>query len=323
MPIDFSNQQATLTPGQQAVAQLEASQAPARENLSLSEVLGESGAPPFGQAPTQPDALNDLAKTFGVPVVAGQDTSAALLPVLELIAKNGHQAEQSVQQNAQYQPPQQQQAPQAPQQVQGIQQQSPQQVDPANIRFDDIQLGDDASPEVQNAFKQLAERSNAALQAVSGRAEQATRASAHIAHQAQQQADATKQAEQSKTTDRAINYLDSLASPNYGVGQQRSLVQTLASEQVMRTAGSLIRGMRNYGQELPIEQVVQAAIAMNNGGKVPAPAQQVQTPQGGLPPVAPQGSPAPVPTAVGSSGSGSSLMADPEYLAGARAILAR
>ena len=260
-------------------------------------------------ADAAPDPINDLGSAFGVTGADSAATAAALRPVLEMMARGGQQHQQ------QFQPQQ------PPQNSQGFQPQPPQQV-PGPLDLSDIDLGD-ASPEVARAFKALSERSQAAINAATQQAnqvQQALYAQQHQQHAAQQQAEAQQQAQ---VTQRAVSYIDTLASPKYGVGQNRTMVQTIAAEQVMATAGKLIRGMESYGKVLPIEQVMQAAILMVDGA-LPSPAAAAAAPS--YPSLGQTQAPGSAPAIrrqVGSSGGGQILMADAEFLDGARAILAR
>jgi heterodisulfide reductase subunit A-like polyferredoxin len=188
---------------------------------------------------------------------------------------------------------------------------------------DDLDLGEDASPEIVKAFKTLGARSQKAIQAATAQAVAAQAAAANTAVQYQNQVNQANANQQAEVSARAVSYLDNLASPKYGVGTQRTMVQTLASEQVMQTAGNLIRGMQNYGQVLPIEQVMSAAILMVDGNVPQAPAAATPT-QGGLTPTPPKGVATPVKTKqIGSSGAAQQMMGDAEFMEGARAIMSR
>ena len=101
------------------------------------------------------------------------------------------------------------------------------------------------------------------------------------------------------------------------------MIQTFASEQVMRATGDLYRGMSRYGQAPPIESVVNAAI-LQIEGKLPEAAPVVAAPVTPAPaPFTARGSaPAPVKN-TGSAGVGGNLMSDPRFMEGAREILNR
>jgi len=271
--------------------------------------------PPGLQLP--PDTgLAELGQTFGLPAETTKDpaaTKTALQPMLEMVAKVGRQQQQT--------PPPLEQPP-AP-----YQQQQPQQATavppvPPEFRFDDLDLGDDATPEMKKAFQTLGERSKTAIQAVNTQALQAQQAAvaSYQALEAQQQG--AEERDNQKTAQQAVQYLDSLASPKYGVGDNRSLIQTVASEKIMQTAGYLLRGMRSYGQTMPIEQVVRSAILLSDGD-VPTPPVQTAPGYPALPPSTPPGPTPPPRRGTGSAAGGGALMDDPEYLAGARQILDR
>ena len=272
-----------------------------------------SGSPGTGttEAPADDKGVQELGQFFGIEGTDPAATKAALKPVLEMMAQNGDVPQQpQPQQYANYQSPQQQQAP------------PPQEPDLSEVSFDDLDLGEDASPQIIKAFKAMGERSQKAIKAAISQSAAAQAAVAATSKQFQQQQYDTEQAAQNEVTTRAVSYIDNLASPKYGVGNNRTLVQTLASQVVMTKAGNLIRGMKAYGQVLPIEQVMGAAILMVEGELPQAPAQSVPG-TAALNPSTPKG-PAPVPKrTVGSAGAGQQLMGDPEFLDGARAILAR
>ena len=283
------------------------SAAPAADVPSLADILGSG--PETTPVAEADKSIVELGAQFGIQGADAAATKAALQPVLELMARGG--------QNQQQQAPQQQQGPQQYENYQAPQQQQ------EEISFDDIELGDDVSPEIAKAFKQLGARSSKAIKAATAQAMAAQAAAANTAVQYQQQLAQANQNQQAEVSQRAIAYLDNLASPKYGVGSQRTMVQTLASEQVMSTAGNLIRGMQNYGQVLPIEQVMSAAILMVDGSLPTAPAAPVQS-TSGLTPTAPKGATAAAPVRqVGSAGLGQQLMSDADYMEGARAIMSR
>ena len=276
-----------------------------------------------GPAATTNSDMAKVAEALGVKVTPGQDVTAALTPMLDLIAKSGAAQEQSqLLQQQQTQP----QYANTPQVVQGLdlqtQQGAPAPAPEIDLKFDDVDLGD-ADPKIQKAFQALAGKSQKAIAAL---AQEAQKARQEAVNASAQFAESAKQAqinEQQSIANQAIQYLDGLASPEFGVGQNRTMAQTLASEQVMRQTGLLIRGLNQYGQTMPIEQVVSAAI-VSTGRQLPA-AQQAPAPAAGLAPVpaaAGLGA-APLPAVSGSAGPPGSMMSDPEYMAGARAILAR
>jgi hypothetical protein len=241
-----------------------------------------------------------------------------------MIAKGGMQQELQQQQN--FQQPQAnnygQIAPPPPAPVQ----QAPVQQAPAPVadfNMDDVDLGD-ASPGVVKAFKAMAAHSKQAVAAANKNADAALRASYEVHSQWQEQSNATQQAQEAEVGNRAVAYLDSLAAPKYGVGQSRNMVQTMAAEQVMRHAGHIIRGMKAYGQSMPIESVMNAAIFAVDG-QMPAVAPAgVPTPTSALAPQTPTGTtPAANVRGVGSTGVAQNMMGDAEYMDGARAILSR
>jgi len=276
---------------------------------SINDIIG---APADPAVPAADQGVKDLGQYFGVEGVDAAATTAALKPVLEMMAQGGRQAQQQQQAQPPAQPPQNSQQQEAP----------PLNLDTPVLDMDGIDLGDDVSPEIAKAFKQLGERSQKAIGAATAQAKAAQEAAQQNQYVMYDQQQKQYQNQKQEVTTRAVNYLDGLASPKYGVGENRTLVQTLASEQVMQTAGNLIRGMEVYGKVMPIEQVMGAAIMMAGD---PVPATPAALPPGvpALSPSAPTGV-APSPTrGVGSGGAGRSLMNDGEFLDGARAILAR
>ncbi len=310
-----------LSAGQQAVVQQEKDQQALAQSSrvandpTLADIFGDKAPAAGSNAAVNDSGLAELGQFFGIEGNDPVATKAALKPVLEMMAKSGDIPQQQYQQ-----PPQQQQ--QQLQQQQPPQEQAPQEQAPTEVTFDDLDLGEDASPEIVKAFKAMGDRSQKAIKAAVAQSTAAQAAVAATTRQFQQQQQASEQAAQTEVTTRAIQYIDNLASPTYGVGNNRTLVQTLHSQAVMTEAGKLIRGMKSYGQAMPIENVMQAAIYRVTGELPAAPVQQKQE-QAALNPTAPKG-PAPPPRrSVGSAGDGQQLMGDPEYLDGARAIMAR
>ena len=301
-----------VSPPPISAAQIIAPAAAPAKTPTYAEVTAAAAATPgtASGAPVVNKGLQELGSYFGLSPEAAKDdasTTAALKPVLDLIAQGGAPVQQApVQQAPVPQPVPVQQAPAA-----------------ADFKFDDLNLGEDASPELVKAFRALGERSQAAIQAANTQAAAAqtsatATAQAYVNHQ--------KQAElnhQQQVSDRALTHIDSLASPKYGVGAARTMVQSFAAEQVMRATGNLIRGMERYGQSPPIEQVVNAAI-LQIEGKLPEAAPVAAAPViPALTPAVARGT-APAPAkSTGSAGVGGSLMSDPRFMEGARAILSR
>ena len=307
--------QAPIAAAPPTIADIIGSPPPQISVPGLSPQTGAT-APPVVDA--TPNPITDLGSVFGVTGADPAATAAALRPVLEMMAKGGQQQQQ-------FHPQQQQQQfhpQQPPQNSQGFQPQSPQQPEPNALDFSDIDLGD-MSPEVAKAFKQLSERSQTAIAAATSKANEVQQALYTQQQEYNAQQEQVSLGQQAEVANRAVRYLDSLASPKYGVGKNRTMVQTIAAEQVMAAAGRLISGSDAYGQQLTIEQIMQGAVLMIDGA-VPAPA----APQA-APPIVPLGqfqAPGSAPAVrrqVGSSGGGQILMGDAEFLDGARAILAR
>lgn len=280
---------------------------------AAAAAIGQPAPTPAGTTAQATDEMAKVAASLGVNVAPGTDVKAALAPMLDMLAKSGAAQEQKQYANT-------------PQPVRGLDLQSQQGIPapapapaaPATINVADLDLGE-ASPEIKKAFKALV-ANQAALQQ---EAEQAKKAAITASNQVMQQAQQAQVNEQQAIANQAISYLDGLASPEYGVGASRTMAQTLAAEQVMRQTGLIMRGLNQYGQTMPVEQIVSAAI-VSTGRDVPK-ANLVPPAAGGLPPTpAAAGlSAAPVVQTIGTSGPPGSMMADPEYMAGARAILAR
>ena len=284
-----------------------------------------------GVGPTTPDAtptetpaadtgLQELGQYFGVPSGEGstaESTAAALRPVIDMIARGGMNQRQQQQQASTYEQhtPTQESAPRA-----GAP--APNQVDPSDFAFDDIDLGE-ASPEIVKAFKAMGARSQQAIQAIQAQAEAAKNSAERTQQHLQNQANHAQQQQESEVSNRAVGYLDSLASAKYGVGQNRTLVQQIAAEQVMTHAGHIIRGMQSYGKTLPIESVMQAAVLAVEGTLPTAPTPGLPTPATALSPQSPQGGALPMVKNVGSAGGGDAMLNDAEFMDGARAILNR
>lgn len=295
------------------VPAMSGAEAVAAAQARVTPVRTAPATPATPATPAAPTSkLGELSQFFGVTETDPVKATAALRPVLDLLAKGGHQQPAPVQQVAPVQQPAPAAAVQTP-------------VTPAEpASFADLDLGEDASPEIVKAFKSLASQSEKAILAANAQAETAQKmaTATHEAYELQQ-----KQAnmdEQQQVANQAIGYLDTLASPKYGVGNNRNFVQQLAAEQVMTTAGKMLRGMKAYGQVLPIEDVVSTAILLIDGVLPTPAAPAAAAPVAAFSPVAATGQVvAPAVQNVGSSGAGGSMMADPEFMAGARAILAR
>ena len=146
-------------------------------------------------------------------------------------------------------------------------------------------------------------------------------------------------AELTRRTEAAI---DAMASAKYGVGGQKTFAQQVSRDNLKRLAGSIIHGLQNVpNQQIPvIEQIVKLAAFYDNGGNLPQPAQNqpsgmfppgLLTPnqQGMVPnvPAAPQqltfrqpGAQPPVRPIVNEK---DNYLRDPQYMAGAKAIMQR
>jgi len=285
---------------------------------AAAAAIGQPAPTPAGTTAQATDEMAKVAASLGVTVAPGTDVKATLAPMLDMLAKSGAAQEQSQQLQQQQQP----QYANTPQPVQGLdlqsQQGAPAPAAPATINVADLDLGE-ASPEIKKAFKALVANQGALQQ----EAQQARQAAIQASNQVTQQAQQAQVNEQQAIANQAISYLDGLASPEYGVGANRTMAQTLAAEQVMRQTGLIMRGLNQYGQTMPVEQIVSAAI-VSTGRDVPK-ANLVAPTAAGIPPtpVAAGLTAAPVAQTVGTSGPPGSMMADPEYMAGARAILAR
>lgn len=263
-------------------------------------------------------SIADLGQKFGVAGADVATTKAALRPVIEMLARGGA----NQQAPPQIGPNQYGQMQDAPMPIQA----PPAAAPPASagpLSFEDFKLGDDVDPGIIKAFKTLTERSNAAIAAVQAEAAKAGQ-TAQVLQQQQIMAQRRQhESQQNEVSNRAVQYLDSLASPKYGVGQNRNMVQTMSSENVMRTAGNLIRGMSQYGQTMPIEQVMQAAILMVDGELPTAAAAPAANTPALMQTAAPTALPVVAQTRPGSAGSGGAMMADADFINGARAILSR
>ena len=288
-------------------------------DVSLADLPSSSATPPPAADPTPSKidpAYQELNQHFGIDSSTLADDAAAvaaLRPVIGMLAQSG------VPQNAPVQP-------------QGVdpgtvpvtpgQPLPPDTTTVPEFSFDDVDFGD-AGPEVEKAFKKLGAQNQKALQQVMGEA-QAAKKSADEAKQIFVNSNAQSvQAQEQQVLSRANSYLDTLASAKYGVGQQRTMIQQMASQQVMQIAGNIIRGTQNHGQTPPsIEAVMKSAIVYIEG-KLPVPAPPAIPPVPGLAHQTATGAaPAPV-QGSGSAGSGGELMNDPKFMDGARAIMSR
>ena len=209
-----------------------------------------------------------------------------------------------------------------------VAQQPAEEFKPIEIDFESEEF-EDAPPSIVKAMKLLNQQANQQLKAAADREKAAAKAAADqkTAWEAQQQQQVNQQ--QQEVSRRAYDHVDKLNSPRFGVGQNRTLIQRIAVQEVMNTADNIIRGLQSFGGQTPtIEAIVDAALLrLNARRESPAPQQQPQ--QQVLPIQAyqrqPLGAPAPQQNrrGAGSAGQGGTLMNDAEYMAGARAILSR
>lgn len=287
--------------------------APSTDAPALS-VTPDPAAPESTPSKIDP-AYKELNQYFGIDSSGLADdasASAALRPVIGLLAQSG------VPQNAPIQPQGVDPGtiPVAPEQPL-----SPTATVP-DFSFDEVDFGE-AGPEVKKAFQAQAAQNQKALQQVMGEA-QAAKKSADEAKQAFVNSNAQSvHAQEQQVLSRANSWLDTLQSPKYGVGQNRTMIQQMASQQVMQVAGNIIRGTQNHGQTPPAIETIMRAAVVYIEGKLPTPATPPTTPVPGLPHQTASGvAPAPV-NGSGSAGSGGELMSDKEFLDGARSILSR
>ncbi len=295
----------------------------------------DAGDPTVVTSPTDPTApatasdLQNLAGVFGVdPAVAGDpsQTAAALTPIINMLAEAGKAKSAVSPLPASYQPAVfNQQAAPAPAPSTPAQPAADPVVD-FTISEEDLA---DAPPGVAKALQALASRQQKAYEQAVAQTKAAQAQAEQIQQgqllQNQQQAAYYEQQVESRSN----AYLDSLKSPTYGVGANRTLMQTIATQNVTNAAQDIIRGLQSYGGNIPtIENVMYAAI-LSVGGQVPGVPAQVAAPlPAGLPPGGAQqpGVGAPAVGRVkpnGSAGAGGQLMSDPKYMEGARAIMAR
>lgn len=125
--------------------------------------------------------------------------------------------------------------------------------------------------------------------------------------------------------DRALGAIDALADPRYGVGGNQNFTQQIARENLLRTADRIIQGMVGAGKNPPtIEKLINMAV-LAESGKLPA-AKAAAGGKGAPPAPVAGGSQQQIPAGVSHRKTGGeidSYLGDKDYMAGARAILAR
>ena len=267
--------------------------------------------------------FQELNNVFGIDssnIQNNEAASAALRPVINMIAQTG--MNHNVTPWNQLAPPPRNDGP--GQLAPPPSNDGPGQLAPPTLpdfSFKGVDFGE-AGPEVEKAFKQMGEQNQSALKQIMGEVQSANQA----AEEAKQSyLDSGRQqvaAYEQQVVDRASSYIDSLQSPKYGVGQNRTMVQQMASAQVMGVAKNLMRGWPSYGQTPPIETIMQAAVFFIEG-QVPTAPTPSETPTPALTQQTASGIAPAVVRGTGSAGGADSLMGDKEFLDGGRAILAR
>lgn len=122
--------------------------------------------------------------------------------------------------------------------------------------------------------------------------------------------------------------IDSLADPQFGVGGNQTFMQQTARENLLRTADRIASGLRSTGRPLPsVDNLIKMAVFAQTG-KMPSGKAAAAAAAKGAPP-APQGGGSGAAGAPGAQarrktgGEIDTYTADGDFMAGARAILAR
>ena len=165
----------------------------------------------------------------------------------------------------------------------------------------------------------------AGLKALKDRADKAVQTAEKMQEVLQQQEQQRVQGMVQVVEQRANAVIDGLQNPTLGTTGQRTVAQEIATNNVIQLAGEMIAGMQTRGEQVPqIETVMQRALLA--AGYTGAPAQQIApAPSASLAQRTPVGTPSTPnrPARAGSAGAGGTYMNDPEFMAGARAILRR
>lgn len=183
------------------------------------------------------------------------------------------------------------------------------------------------------------------IKALEKRLQKAETENRRIQETFQQQQQAVYEGQVAELTRRTEAAIDKMASAKYGVGGQKTFGQQVSRENLKRLAGSIIYGLQNQpGQTIPvIEEIVALAAFYDNGGQLPQAPQQAQAnPMAalmsslGIPQTQSQPQAAPVQTAFGRPiqpaqaaparpivNEKDYYLKDPQYMAGAKAIMNR
>lgn len=266
------------------------------------------------EAAVDPDVAS-LAGIFGADLSTVEDSNAAteaIIKNIELIAQAGLET------------PRARQNPTAPAKPADIPESKSVQEPPLDFSLTEQDL-EGVEPELATALKGLSKKQQEVFGRVLAEAQAAKKLAEEANSRWEREAQAKSQQAYTEVGLRANAYLDSLNSPRYGKGDNRSAVQRIEVDAVHKLAGAIINGLSRYGSPVPtIEKVMQAAI-LRYEGKLVSPTKASEAAPA-IPPLTPRQTgnlPSPAKTGVGSTGNAGGLMGDPEFLAGARAILSQ
>lgn len=125
-------------------------------------------------------------------------------------------------------------------------------------------------------FKELDPKVAKALQALQEQTKKAQEDAAQARQIIQQQEQKQFSQQQQEISSRAMKHLESIAAEKYGTSTARTAAQTIELQNLFRTTGALVRGMRANNQPVPtVEKVIELGILLT-GGKLPSQGTQSQ-----------------------------------------------
>ncbi len=292
---------------------------PAPPDISKPASL-DAPAPTPGEDHSPPGLADTLGNYFGVDPkldAAGQD--AVLQPMLQTLVDSGKTPPPPVaqQQQVSNQPAHDPSIVPVAEQVPAV---PVVPVVPAEFDVNSFDFGE--TPGVKEAFTAMQAQNAAAIAAANQQTALAQKSAADAQVSFQQQQTYLSQQDDARMADRASVYLDGLSNPLYGVGENRTMIQQVATNKLLDVASSIARGITAHnGPQPSVEKLLEMAVLYSASPPVVPTA---NVPNVLTPGYSPQG-PAPAAPAqhAGSAGAGGSLMDDASFMEGARAILNR
>lgn len=292
---------------------------PAPPDLSQPSSLDAPASSVEDHSPPNPAVEdNSLGHFFGVD--PGLDTAgqnAVLHPLLQTLVDSGRPQAAPIQQQPVPGQPVQNDPSLAPAPAPAAAP-TPTEFDVNSFDFGDAPIG------IKEAIIAMQGQNAAAIAAANQQTVAAQKAATDAQESFQQQQVYLQQQESTRMAERAHTYLDSLQDARFGVGENRTMMQQIATNKLLDTATALVRGISSHGgQQPPVEKILEMAVLYAQGAPV-APAAAGLIPNVLAPGYSPQGAvPAAPAQHSGSAGAGGSLMDDAAFMEGARAILSR